>query len=210
MGSLSFNAIFAASKGIKMFKYLLLISSLFSTSAYTKNVDISLGKIQTIKIMVSCPSEFNDGEINAKSIIENFYVLGDQEKRRNRISGCQFNQSFPLFIENGELKMWVRWVDGSHNDPRRYEEMKRHGSVLIGTLNSNQLPTCNTTNSPWFNFVDVEANPNLKVTEIIRKRNGRHSHALKYNDGNKSAQHVGWVTQNARSSRRAERYCYLK
>jgi hypothetical protein len=191
-------------------KFFIILVLMSSATVFSKDIDISLGKIQTIKIMVSCPSDFNDGEINSKSIIENFYVLGDQEARRKKISGCQFNQSFPLFVENGELKMWVKWVDGSYNDPQRYEEMRRHGSVLIGTLNSNQLPTCNTPNSPWFNFVDVEANPNLKVTEVIRKRNGRHSHSLKYNDGRKQAQHVGWVTRHTRASRNAERFCYLK
>jgi hypothetical protein len=195
-----------------MLKYVVILLSLLSIeSSFCKDFDLNLGKIKNVRIMVSCPSEFNDGEVNSKSIIENFYVIGDQEKRRNKISGCQFNQSFPLFVENGELRMWVKWIDGSYNDLSRYERMRKHGSVLIGTLATNQLPNCSGGgSSSWFNFVDVEANPDLKVIEIIRKRNGRHSHSLKYNDGRKIAQHVGWVTAKTRASRKAEKYCYYK
>jgi hypothetical protein len=191
-------------------KTLIVISLLLSQTLFARSLDINLGRIKTIKIMVSCPSDYNRSEINAKSIIENFYVLGDQEKRRSKISGCQFNQAYPLYVENGELKMWVKWVDGGANDELRYEEMKRHGSVLLGKLNTNQLPRCDGADSPWYHFVDVVANPNLRVTEVIRKKNGRHSHSLKYFDGSYTAKHVGWVTDKERASRRAEKFCYLK
>ena len=106
--------------------------------------------------------------------------------------------------------MWIKWIDGSSSDPGRLSTMKKHGSILIGKLNSNQLVTCDGTNSSWFHFIDVVANPNLKVTEIIRERNGRHNHSMKFIDGSKIAQHVGWTTKKARSSRQAEKFCYNK
>jgi hypothetical protein len=189
---------------------IILATYLMTTNVFANNLDISLGQVKKIKIMVSCPSAYNQGEINAKSIIENFYIIGTQEKRREKLSGCQFNQAYPLFVENGELKMRVKWIDGSATDTARLSEMKRYGSVLIGKLNSNQLPICNGQNSSWFHFVDVVANPNLRVTEIIREKNSRHSHSMKFFDGSKRAKHAGWVTKKVRASRRAEKFCYSK
>lgn len=191
-------------------KLLLSLALLASTNALSYERDIKLGSIKNIKIMVSCPSNLNQGEINNRSIIENFYVIGENEKKRNKVSGCQFLQSYPLFVENGELRMWVKYIDGSLNDDSRIAQMREHGSVLLGKLDSNQLSSCEGPNAPWFNFVDVVPNPNLKVTEYIRKKNKRYHHSMRFDDRRKRVRTVGWITQKKRASRAAERYCYYK
>ena len=194
-----------------MFKNIFILFMLISSQqALSYERDIKLGTIGNIKIMVSCPSNYNSGEINSRSIIENFYILGEDEGKRQKVSGCQFLQAYPLFVEKGELRIWKKWIDGSSNDELRYEEMRKHGSILLGKLDSNALPSCDGANSPWFHFIDVTANSNLKVVEKIRRKNKRYVHNMKISDGKSSVNTVGWITQKKRASAQAERFCYYK
>ena len=195
-------------------KKILLSLLIFSMSLQlqAKNHKIDLGQLKTFEIMVSCSNDFNFGEINSKSIIESFKIIGTNEATRSKISGCQSNQSYPLFVQDNELHMWVKWIDGSFNDEERYAEMRKHGSIALGKLTDLQLPACDGPGTHWYNKITVEALPGLKIFENIlkKKKDGRkyHVHNMTISNGDKTIDTVGWITKKAKASKREERFCY--
>lgn len=193
-----------------IFSGLVLLMGL---QAQAKSHKIDLGDIKYFDIMVSCSSEYNSGEISSKSIIESFNIVGSNEEYRDSKSGCQSNQSYPLFVKDNELHMWVKFIDGSTNDEERYAEMQKQGSISLGRIDNLELPACNGPGTHWFNKIRVEALPGLKIFENIikTKKNGRkyHSHNMTISDGEKSINTVGWITKRAKASKSEERFCYF-
>lgn len=192
---------------MKNLAWLVILFGISFTSN-ARDLKIDLGDIEEFEIMVSCPSEYNNGEVSSMSIIENFQVIGSNEEQRLKKSGCQSHQSYPLFVEGNELHMWVKWIDGSSDDEDRYARMREHGSIALGTLSSNQLPACG---SNWYTKIKVKAISGLSIVENIKKReSGSYTHNLTIKDGKNEIETVGWVTAKPRSNRREDRFCYFR